>query len=144
MAAHDRDLLKTPHFCLALQGRSMDAPRELRRSPPRPDPPASAESPAPGPLRPDAPISTGRARRPVPPHQPSASIFPACLPPQHSSQANNLFHRPFAGGLLRETLNKVDNAREKRSNPNTVHFTSTMAAVKSIRMMGCDARGRSG
>jgi hypothetical protein len=30
------------------------------------------------------------------------------------------------------------------SSPNTVHFTSTMAAVKSIRMMGCDARGRSG
>jgi hypothetical protein len=27
---------------------------------------------------------------------------------------------------------------------NTVHFTSKMAAVKSIRMMGCDARGRSG
>jgi hypothetical protein len=27
---------------------------------------------------------------------------------------------------------------------NTVHFTSTMAAVKSIRIMGCGARGRSG
>src|SRR4051794_10362651 len=38
---------------------------------------------------------------PVPRHQPSASIFPACLPPQPSSQANNPFHRPFAGGLLR-------------------------------------------
>src|SRR3954465_15657894 len=37
---------------------------------------------------------------PVPQHQPSASIFPACLPPQPSSQANNQFHRPFADGLL--------------------------------------------
>src|SRR3954462_3215217 len=37
---------------------------------------------------------------PVPRHQPSASIFPPCLPPQPSFQANNPFHRPFAGGLL--------------------------------------------
>src|SRR4051794_16164737 len=33
MAAHGRDLLKTPYFCLALQGRSMDVPnRPPRRS----------------------------------------------------------------------------------------------------------------
>jgi hypothetical protein len=29
-------------------------------------------------------------------------------------------------------------------SPNTVHFTSTTAVVKSIRMLGCEARGRSG
>ena len=35
-------------------------------------------------------------------------------------------------------------ACQRSARTNTVHFTSTMAAVKSIRMMGCDARGRSG
>src|SRR3954463_12742157 len=40
--------------------------------------------------------------RPVPQHQPSASIFPACLPPQPSSQANNPLHRPSTGGLPRK------------------------------------------
>src|SRR3954452_21250800 len=65
-------------------------------------PGAGRGSPALGPLHHAAPISTGRAMRPVPQHQPSASIFPACLPPQPSSQANNPFHRPFAGGLPRK------------------------------------------
>ena len=32
----------------------------------------------------------------------------------------------------------------RRPSPNTVHFTSTTAVVKSIRTVGCDARGRSG
>jgi hypothetical protein len=31
-----------------------------------------------------------------------------------------------------------------RAYPNTVHFTSMTAVAKSIRMIGCDARGRSG
>src|SRR4051794_9107753 len=100
MAAHDRDLQKTPYFRLAFQGRSMDAPPERRRSPRPSALPASIGSPAPGPLRRAAPTSTRRAMPPVPQHQPSASIFPACLPPQPSSQANNQFHRPFADGLL--------------------------------------------
>jgi hypothetical protein len=30
------------------------------------------------------------------------------------------------------------------ASSNTVHFTSMMAAMKSIRTIGCDARGRSG
>src|SRR3954464_1493092 len=63
-------------------------------------PGAGRGSPAPGPLPRAAPISTARAMPPVPQHQPSASIFPACLPPQPSSQVNNPSHRPFAGGLL--------------------------------------------
>src|SRR3954451_16882230 len=108
MAAHDRDLLKTPHFCLALQGRSMDAPPEPPRSPRPAAPPASAEP---------APAQAGDRPRPV--------RFAAMLrlrqgaqgglfrsisrqlrfsrhacPPQPSSQTNNPFHRPFAGALL--------------------------------------------
>src|SRR3954469_9497143 len=45
---------------------------------------------------------------PVPRHQPSASIFPPCLPPQPSFQANNPFHRLFAGDLLSPTKRSTD------------------------------------
>src|SRR3954453_10141134 len=44
---------------------------------------------------------------PVPQHQPSASIFPPCLPPQPSSQANNPSHRAFSRGLLRSREHNV-------------------------------------
>ena len=47
-----------------------------------------------------------------------------------------VMERPFFSLSKRKRLTPI--------NYNTVHFTSTMAAVKSIRMMGCDARGRSG
>src|SRR4051794_29138766 len=42
------------------------------------------------------------------------------------------------------TAINVSVSRQKiRVSANTVHFTSTMAVVKSIRTVGCAARGRS-
>ena len=35
-------------------------------------------------------------------------------------------------------------ARLKRASPNTVHFVIRIAALKSTRVVGCGARGRSG
>jgi len=49
------------------------------------------------------------------------------------------------GRVYRYTLAEPYRLRwRERPKPNTVHFTITMATVKSIRIMGCDARGRSG
>ena len=73
-----------------------------RRSPRPSAPPASAGLPAPGPLRRAAPISTGRAMRPVPRHRRQLRISRHACPPQPSSQANNPSHRQFARRLLND------------------------------------------
>src|SRR4051812_30328841 len=100
-------LLRHARSSLASSAPYWCAPRERRRSPRRAALPASAGSPAPGPLRRGAPISTGRATSPVPRHQPSAAIFPPYLPPQLSSQNNNPFRRLFARGLLSPSISQM-------------------------------------
>ena len=78
-------------------------------------PPLQRQQDRPRPVRLAAPISTGHATRPVPRHQPSASISPACLPPQPSSQANNPYRRPFAGGLLSRRVRDLATQRNCRA-----------------------------
>src|SRR4051794_4726688 len=74
---------------------------------------------------------------PVPRHQPSASIFPPCLPPQPSSQANNPFHRPFAGDLLSSILpvpagiGAPLSGRNIKLTVNGIEFTFTEAVTNS-------------
>jgi hypothetical protein len=50
----------------------------------------------------------------------------------------------MAGAYSTDSRSRVLAAVEVHLSPNAVHFTVRMAAAKSIRMVGCGARGRGG
>ena len=73
-----------------------------------------------------------------------ATVIECCEPLPEPAPGHSPTQTVRVLATLRRFLREGTPWRSLRASPNTVHFAIWMAALKSIRMIGCGVRGRKG